>query len=470
MDTRTTPEDGVNEVLPVGKTFMLGLQHVLVMYAGAITVPLIVGGALSLSKEHIAALITADLLCCGIVSFLQAFGLGRWLGIRLPVMMGISYAGIAPMIAIGLTPGMGLPGLYGAIIGAGVIGFLIVPFVIKLLWLFPPLVTGTTLTSLGVTLFSVAIVWAGGGYGVKDFGAPLYLGVAGVVLLVTLLVARYGRGFVASLSILIGLAAGMLLAMALGKVSFEGLAETPWLQMVRPFQFGFPTFEWSSILTMTLVVIITMIEAIGLFFSLAIILNKNLSTDDFARGLRVDALGAAIGGIFNTFPYTSYAQNIGLVGITGVRSRFVCVGASAILVMLALLPKMAHIIATIPHYVLGGAALVMFGMVAASGVRILQAVDFKTNRHNMFIFAISLGVGLIPMVSPEFFNAAPKFLAPLLNSGVLLSAISAVALNLFFNGVDKSAVQLLSNPEPTPKSPQAEASSANELKTVRGGV
>ncbi len=443
MDTRPTHDDGVDEVLPMGRSFVLGLQHVLVMYAGAITVPLIVGGALSLPKEHIAALITADLLCCGIVSFLQAFGLGRWLGIRLPVMMGISYAGIAPMIAIGLTPGMGLPGLYGAIIGAGIIGFLLVPLVIKFLWLFPPIVTGSTLTSLGVTLFGVAVIWSGGGYGAEDFGAPMYLGVAGLVLLVTILVARFGRGFFASLAILLGLAAGMLVAMALGQVSFDGLAEMPWIQMVRPFQFGYPVFEWSSILTMTLVVIITMIEAIGLFFSLAIILNRRLSADDFARGLRVDSLGAVIGGIFNTFPYTSYAQNIGLVGITGVRSRFVCVTASFILVALALVPKMAHVVATIPQYVLGGAALVMFGIVAASGVRILQAVDFKNNRHNMFIFAISLGVGLIPLVSPNFFNAAPQVLAPLLNSGVLLSALAALFLNLFFNGVDKTAVQLI---------------------------
>ncbi|WP_353194858.1 solute carrier family 23 protein [Pusillimonas noertemannii] len=216
--------NGVDTILPTGKMLTLGLQHVLVMYAGAVTVPLIVGGALNLSTEEIALLISADLLCCGIVSFLQAFGIGSWLGIRLPVMMGISYAGIAPMIAIGLMPDMGLPGLYGAIISAGVIGVLIVPLVIKLLWLFPPLVTGTTLTSLGTGLFSVAIIWAGGGYGVEDFGAPLYLGSAGLVVLVTLLVARWGRGFLSSLSILIGLAAGLLLTIALGEVSFTGVA------------------------------------------------------------------------------------------------------------------------------------------------------------------------------------------------------------------------------------------------------
>lgn len=457
MSTNNNSRDEVNEVLPAGRMFTLGLQHVLVMYAGAITVPLIVGGALGLPQDHIALLITADLLCCGIVSFLQAFGIGRWLGIRLPVMMGISYAGIAPMIAIGLNPEMGLPGLYGAIIGAGIIGVLIVPLVIRLLWLFPPIVTGTTLTSLGVSLFGVAIVWAGGGYGVEDFGSFKYIGTAGFVLLITLLVARFFKGFMGSIAILVGLAAGMLLAMAMGNVSFQGLNDMPWVQMVRPFQFGFPVFEWSSILTMTLVVIITMIESIGLFYSLAIITNRKLEKEDFARGLRTDAMGAVIGGIFNTFPYTSYAQNIGLVGITGVRSRFVCVVAAAILVALALFPKMAHIVAAIPHYVLGGAALIMFGMVAASGIRILQAVDFKNNRHNMFILAISLGVGLIPMVSPKFFGAAPEYLTPLLNSGVLLSVISAVILNLYFNGSNKEGISVTDNPELLEEQPHLES-------------
>jgi len=460
--------NGVDTILPAGKMFTLGLQHVLVMYAGAVTVPLIVGGALNLSTEEIALLISADLLCCGIVSFLQAFGIGKWMGIRLPVMMGISYAGIAPMIAIGLMPDMGLPGLYGAIISAGVIGVLIVPLVIKLLWLFPPLVTGTTLTSLGTGLFSVAIIWAGGGYGVEDFGAPLYLGSAGLVVLVTLLVARWGRGFLSSLSILIGLAAGLLLTIALGEVSFTGVAEQPWVRMVKPFHFGYPVFSWSTALTMTLVVIITMIESIGLFFSLAIILNRRLSTDDFKRGLRTDAVGAIVGGVFNTFPYTSYAQNIGLVGITGVRSRWVCIAASVILVALALFPKMAHVVAVIPHYVLGGAALIMFGMVAASGVCILQAVDFKNNRHNLFIFAISMGVGLIPMVSPKFFSAAPEFLAPLLNSGVLLSAISAMVLNLFFNGMDKSSIELLDNLDASDEAPMPTAASGESLAHMTG--
>lgn len=433
MNTRQI-QDSVDERLPMGRSFLFGLQHVLVMYAGAVTVPLILGSALSLSQEDIAVLINADLLCCGIISIIQALGAGRWIGIRLPVMMGISFAGIAPMIAIGATPGMGLPALYGAIIAAGFIAILLVPVIIRLLWLFPPLVTGTTLVSLGVGLFGVAITWAGGGHGAPDFGSLTYLGIAGAVLLVTLLVARFGRGFLGSVAVLVGLAAGMILAIAMGRVTVQGLDELPWVQLVMPFHFGMPTFSVSATFTMLLVVIVTMVEAIGLFYALAVILNRPLSQDDFARGLRADALGAVIGGIFNTFPYSSYAQNIGLIGVTGVRSRYVCLVAGLILIALGLVPRIAHVVALIPHYVLGGAAIVMFGMVAASGVRILQTVDFKTNKHNMFIFAISLGMGLIPAIAPTFFHQFPDYLIPLLHSGVLLTVISSVLLNLFFNG------------------------------------
>lgn len=428
--------------IPTGKAFTLGLQHVMVMYAGAVTVPLIVGNALGLPKEDIAILINADLFCCGVISLIQAFGVGRFVGIRLPVMMGVSYAGIAPMITIGLTPGVGLTGLYGAIIAAGLICFLLVPVIVRSLALFPPIVTGSTLATLGVSLLGVAANWAGGGFGVQDFGNPFYLVVAFGVLITILLVARFGKGFVANISVLAGILVGMAVAIAFGKVDFGGVGEAPWLGIVRPFHFGLPTFDFVAIATMTLVVIITMVESIGLFFSLGEILDKKITPEEFKGGLRADALGATIGGIFNTFPYTSYAQNIGLVGVTGIRSRYVCVAGGFILIGLALLPKLANVIASIPSYVLGGAAFVMFGMVAGSGVRILARVDWRGNRHNAFIFAASLAMGMIPTMSQTFFSALPQSLAPILNSGVLLTVITAVVLNLLFNGLGTAETEV----------------------------
>ena len=307
------------------------------------------------------------------------------------------------------------------------------------MWIFPPVVTGTTLISLGVSLFGVAVHWAGGGYGAEDFGSAQNILIALSVLVVTLFVSKYVKGFLRNVSILFGLVFGTILAYATGMIETSNLSQVPWFQIVRPFQFGWPVFNLSAIITMVLVVFITMVEAIGLFYSLSIILNKPLSRDHFKRGLRADALGAALGGVFNTFPYTTYSQNIGLIGITGIRSRFVCVYAGLILIALGLFPKLAYFIALIPYPVLGGVALIMFGMVAASGARLIQEVDFGKNIHNMFIFGISLGVGLIPTVAPTFFQALPEFFTPLVKSGVLLTMLSAIILNLFFNGIPSEA-------------------------------
>jgi uric acid transporter len=437
------PANDVDTRLPLFRTFTLGLQHVLVMYAGAVTVPLVIGAALKLPVDQIALLINADLLCCGLVSLIQCLGIGRYIGIRLPVMMGVSYAGIAPMIAIGSTPEMGLRGLYGAVIGAGLICFILVPVLRRLLGFFPPLVTGTSLVALGIGLLAVAVPWAAGGDTVTDFASPFYLVTAALVIAVALLVARFARGFLSNVGVLAGIVLGTLFAGAFGRLNITGVDTAPWFEMVRPFQSGTPRFDVFAIMTMTLAVLVAMIESIGMFFSLGQIVDRKLSAADFARGLRADALGAAVGGIFNTFPYTSYGQNIGLVGITGIRSRFVCVAGALILILLALMPKVAHVVAGIPHYVLGGAAIVMFGMVAGSGIRILQAVDFTTRRHNMMIFAISLGFGMIPTLSPDFFKSFPASLSPLLHSGVLLAMVAAILLNVLFNGRTGSHLALL---------------------------
>ncbi|MGI6853803.1 nucleobase:cation symporter-2 family protein [Mesorhizobium sp. 1B3] len=435
-DRPTDPvADPVEEIPPASRLVTLGLQHVLVMYAGAITVPLIVGGAIGLSKEDIAILINADLLCCGIISIIQSLGIGRTIGIRLPIMMGVSYAGFAPMIAIGLTPDVGMTGLYGSIIAAGIICYLATPLIARALVLFPPVVTGSTLVSLGIGLLGVATTWIGGGFGNPDFGKPIYLFLGAVVILSILLVARFARGFVANISVLVGIILGTAIAYFVGLVDFSGVADAPMIGFVKPFHFGLPTFHLIPILSMTLVVLIAMIESIGLFFSMGEILERDLTRDQFRRGLRADALGAVIGGIFNAFPYTSYAQNIGLVGITGARSRYICVAGGIMLIALAFFPKVASVVASVPNFVLGGAALVMFGLIACSGIRILARVDWQGNRYNGFVAAISLGLGMMPNMSASIFNKLPTSLEPLLGSGVILTVVSAVILNAMFNGI-----------------------------------
>jgi len=372
------------------------------------------------------------------------------------VMMGVTFASVGPMLAmIAAGKAAAVPKeqtlnlIYGSVIAAGVFGFLISPFISRMIRFFPPSVTGTIILIIGISLMRVGVNWAAGGNPmIKNpadmagpmianpaYGAPLHLAVAGIVLVFILLITKFVKGFFANIAVLLGLVLGMIIAMALGKVSFAGLSESGWFAVVYPFQFGMPTFDLVACLTMCMVMVVVMIESLGMFLALGAMTDKKLAQDDLTRGLRADGVGTIIGGIFNTFPYTSFSQNVGLVGVTGVRSRWVAITGGVILLLLGLTPKMAQLVEAVPTFVLGGAGIVMFGMVAATGVRILSAVDFGGNRNNLYIVAIALGVGMIPLVAPKFFQHMPSALAPLLHSGILLTAVFAVALNAYFNGV-----------------------------------
>jgi NCS2 family nucleobase:cation symporter-2 len=451
------PSD-VDQRLPGLKLFTLGLQHVLVMYAGAIAVPLIVGRALKLQPEQVAALISADLFCCGLVTLIQSFGLGRYFGIRLPVMMGVTFASVSPMLAMAANPALGVTGIFGAVIGSGLLSLVIAPFISRVLKLFPPIVTGSVIAVIGISLMRVGVNWAMGGtpnlakipnpapaLAQAAGPAPLIpnpayaaldnLGIALFVLAVILLVTKYGRGFLCNIAVLSGIVAGTAVAWAMGKVSFAKVGAAKAFAVVTPFQFGMPTFDLFAILTMTLVMLVVMIESTGMFLAVGDMVGKRVSADDISRGLRADALGTVIGGVFNTFPYTSFSQNVGLIGVTGVKSRWVCVAAGLILMVMGVLPKIAQAAEAVPQFVLGGAGIVMFGMVAATGIRILSSVDYKNNRHNQFIVALAIGFGMLPLVADDWAQHMPKALSTLLHSGILLAALAAVLLNLFFNGL-----------------------------------
>lgn len=475
----------VDEILPPPKLFTLGLQHVLVMYAGAVAVPLIVGRALKLPPEDVAFLISADLFVCGIVTLIQSFGATQWFGIKLPVMMGVTFAAVGPMVGFANAQSgpEGAQAIFGAIIAAGLISILIAPLVSKMLRFFPPIVTGTIILVIGVSLMRIGINWifgtpvgptapqiidpahadwlkavtegaaAGTVTGVPEVPAGLALAakmnnslyaplgniaISAIVLASIILIAKFGRGFIANIAVLLGIIIGGTIAVALGMMNFDKVGEAAWFGMITPFHFGMPTFDLVMIITMVLVMIVVMIESTGMFLALGDITGKKVDRPMLSAGLRVDGLGTVIGGIFNTFPYTSFSQNVGLVGVTGVKSRFVCVAAGAIMIVLGLMPKMGALVESVPTMVLGGAGLVMFGMVAATGIRILSKVDFAGNRNNLFIVAIAIGFGMIPLIAPNFKMWMPHSVHPLIESGILLASIVAVALNAFFNGAKGS--------------------------------
>jgi NCS2 family nucleobase:cation symporter-2 len=438
----------VDQFLPIPKLLTLGLQHVLVMYAGAVAVPLILGRALRFSPEDVAFLISADLFACGLATLVQSVGFPG-VGIRLPVMMGVTFASLGPMLSMAAAPDVGLLGIYGAVISAGIFAVLIAPFMGRLLPLFPPVVTGTIILVIGISLMRVGINWAGGGLptvtkvvdGVAGtFPNPGYgqlegVGIALFVLLVILGLIRSFTGFIANVAVLLGIIAGAVLASLLGVMHFDRVVSAAWVDFVTPLRFGLPTFQVVPAITMCIVMIVVMIESTGMFLALGEMTGRKVDQVAITRGLRADGVGTILGAIFNTFPYTSFSQNVGLVGVTGVTSRWVTATGGVIMLALGLLPKMSALVEAVPVVVLGGAGIVMFGMVAATGARILTNVDFKTNRYNLFVVAITVGFGMIPLVAPNFFRYMPDALHPLLESGILLAAIVSVLLNLFFNGL-----------------------------------
>lgn len=478
----------VDEMLPAPKLFTLGLQHVLVMYAGAIAVPLIIGRVLKLEPEQVAFLISADLFVCGIVSILQSLGATQWFGIKLPVMMGVTFAAVGPMISIAVAnPGVdGARMIYGAVIGAGIFGILVAPLVSRMLRFFPPIVTGTIILVIGITLMRVGIQWIFGvpvgptapkivnpehAAWLKQIGelagvtgsnvpaipnrmgiapsvpnpayaSPLNIAVSAAVLAVIMLVFKFAKGFLANIAVLIGIAFGGVLATVLGMMHFDKVGKAAWFDVILPFHFGMPIFDPIMILTMSLVMIVVMIESTGMFLALSDMTGRKVTQPMLSAGLRTDGLGTLIGGIFNTFPYTSFSQNVGLVGVTGIKSRWVCVAGGVIMIVLGLVPKLSALVESLPTAVLGGAGLVMFGMVAATGIRILSKVDFAGNRNNLIVIAVAIGFGMIPLVAPDFHTWLPKAIGPLIDSGILLASFAAVLLNLFLNGAGGTAEEL----------------------------
>jgi NCS2 family nucleobase:cation symporter-2 len=426
--TPASAVDPIDERLPIPRLLVLALQHLLTMYAGAVTIPLIIGAALHLSAADTAYLVSSDLLACGVVTIVQCLGAGP-VGVRLPVMMGVTFVALGPAIAIASNPALGLPGVFGATMISGVAGLFIAPVFSRLSRLFAPVVTGTTMVLIGVSLVNVAVTWSAGGTS-GGAGTLASIAITALVVAIILGVIRFAKGFLANTAVLIGIATGFLVMCAAGAVDFSHVASAGWLMIVSPFHFGPPKFDMLAALTMTTVMLVTMVETSGMLFVLSRMVERPLTSTSLARGLRGDAVGAIVGGLFNSLPYTSYSQNVAIVGMTGVRSRYVCAMAGLMLILLAALPKLSFLVTAIPFPVLGGAALIMFGMVAASGIQTLARIDFAANKKTLYVVALGLSVGLIPTADPKFFDGFPPDIAGFLRNGVLLGVVTSVALNL----------------------------------------
>lgn len=430
--------NGVDSLPPLALLFPLGLQHVLALYAGAVAVPLIVGGALGYSSADLAFLISADLFIAGVATIIQSVGFWKF-GVRLPLMQGVTFAAVGPMIAIGQQHG--IQTIFGSVIACGLFMILVAPFFAQLLRFFPPIVTGTVILIIGLSLMRVAAGWIMTGSSEDSPGAPVVnVAFAFGTLLFIVLVERFAPPAFARVSVLLGLVVGTLVALLVpGMTDWSNVADAGWFAVVTPFHFGLPTFEAASIVAMCIVGIVIMTETTGDMIAVGEIVERPVTRRRLADGLRADGLGTVLGGIFNTFPYTAFAQNVGLVSLTGVRSRYVATMAGAILIVLGLIPKVSAIVEGVPRAVLGGAGIALFGMVAASGIRTLTKVKF--NNKNVLIVAISVGVALLPTVTPAIYDQFPDWFQLIFDSGISAGAIVAILLNLLLNGKEVQAAE-----------------------------
>ena len=442
----------VDQVLPAGQMVVYGLQHVMSMYAGVVAVPLIVGTAMGLPFGELAYLLTAALLVSGLATLLQTLGIWR-IGARQPLVQGTSFAAVASMLAIGKGAGGGAAGLtaiYGAVIVAGVVGFLLAPVFNRLLHLFPPVVTGVVITVIGISLLPVAFGWAGGGTGTPNFGDPGNIALAAVTLLIILAIYRFLPGFLSRVAILAGLVLGTLVAWPFGKVDFSRIGQAQWFAVSTPFHFGPPQFEIAAIVSMVIVMLVIMTETTADILAIGEVIGRPADGRTVVGGLRADTLATTIsGGLLNGFPVSAFAQNVGLVAITGIKSRFVVAVSGIILVALGLVPKLGAIIASIPLPVLGGAGLALFGTVAASGIRALSRVDYD-GTSNIIVVAVAIGMGVLPIASPTFYEHFPQWFQTIFDSGISAAAITAVLLNLLFNGMRRDAEAPIAAEAPTP--------------------
>ena len=403
---------------------ILGLQHLLAMYSGSILVPIMIASALGYSSQQLTYLISTDIFMCGVATFLQ-LQLNKYFGIGLPVVLGVAFQSVAPLIMIGQKHGSGA--MFGALIVSGVYVLLIAGFCSKIANFFPAIVTGSVITTIGLTLIPVAIGNMGNN-SEKPTAQSLLL--AAVTILIILLVNIFAKGFLKSIAILIGLMVGTIVASCMGLVDFTPVTQAPLMHVPTPFYFGIPKFEFSSIIMMCIIATVSLVESTGVYFALSDISKETLDSTRLRNGYRAEGIAVLLGGIFNTFPYTGFSQNVGLVKLSGIKTRLPIYYAASFLILLGLLPKFGALAQIIPSPVLGGAMLIMFGFVSVQGMQMLARVDFEHNEHDFLIAAVSISAG-VGLNGSNLFNSLPTGLQMFFSNGIVMASV--IALNLILN-------------------------------------
>ena len=428
---KTRASGASNKKLPLNQSIPLGIQHVLAMFAGNITVPIIIAGIFGQTPEQKIFLIQMALFVAGVATVIQTVGYGK-IGSRLPIIQGTSFAFIpvmAPFAKVGL----------GAVFTAAFIGGIFQMWIGKILkpirHLFPPLVTGIVVLMIGVSLLKVGFMYAGGGGWLLNnkpevFGNSNHLIISFTVLIVALWANLKGKGMVSSASILIGMVAGYIVAMMMGMVNYGKIAGADWFAFPMPLQYGIE-FVPGAIILMLFMAVVTTIETIGDISATTMGgANREATDKELSGGIMADGLGTAFGSLFNAMPNTSYSQNAGLVAFTGVISRHVGTIAGVILILMGLFPKLGGVIAAMPESVIGGAAIIMFGLITSAGIKLVAQSEM--NQRNLLILGLSLSFGIGMSLLPQFVAHIPDFgisLKLLLTTGLIPAGMLAFVLN-----------------------------------------
>lgn len=415
---------GISDRPKLSLQILLGLQHIFAAFGGIIVVPLVISSSLGFDAKTSTALMSATILAAGIATLIQAKGIGP-IGSRVACIMGTDFTFVSPAISVGSIAG--LPGILGATILGALIEIILSFFIKPLMKLFPPLVTGTVVCLIGLTLIPVSIDWSAGGTGAADYGSLLNISIALFVMIFTLLLNHYAKGITSTASILIGMVFGYIICIPLGMVDFSVVKEATWISIPKIFGYGID-FNFKYLIPFIPAYLVATIETVGCLKAICQVSGIKDDDEIIGRGVLSDGVGSMIAGAVGTFPNTSFSQNVGIIPLTKVASRYVAIMAGIILIILGFLPKFAALINIMPQPVLGGVGIVMFGTVAAAGIQTLSKV--KITNRNLLIIATSIGLGLGVTFRPEILSNLPVGISMIFSSGISTGTITALVLNI----------------------------------------
>lgn len=420
---------------PLNRAIPLGLQHIFAMFAGNVAPLIIVANALKLPVDEKTFLIQCAMFVAGVATLIQVYPIGP-IGARLPIVQGTSFGFLPTCLAI--SGKYGLAGVLGASFVGGFFEMIIGAFLKPLRKYFPPIVTGTVLLSIGLSLLPVGIKYFAGGVGAKDFGSPSNLILGTIVLVTIIFFKQFTKGITSMSAILIGIIVGYIVAVPMGKVDFSAVMQAKWFSFPVPFKYGLE-FHLDAIVAMGLMYIVTAVESVGDISGITIGgANREATDKELAGGVLADGFGSSFAAIFNVLPNTSFSQNVGLVALTGIMSRFVVATGAVFLILAGLFPKAGAVVALMPQSVLGGAAIVMFSMIAISGINLITKQELIG--RNSMIVALAMGLGFGFGSVPEALAYFPESVKMIFGgSGIVITGTLALMLNIILPEDEKNA-------------------------------